>query len=124
MNDGHWVITSLRGALGDYAPAWDELNQRSFGCNPMLQSRFVDALLKHFGTGHERLCILKPLDKPRGMCILKPTGLGVWSTFLPSQAQIGPTLLLDGSAIAALIRELPGFAAARPVINWTVCSKD
>ena len=112
MNDGHWLITSLKGALGDYAPAWDELNQRSFGCNPMLQSRFVDALLKHFGTGHERLCILKPLNKPQAMCILKPTGFGVWSTFLPSQAQIGPALFLDGSSIAALIRELPGFVGS------------
>ena len=103
-----WEIISLKGTLGHHAPAWDELNQRCFQDNPMLQSGFVNALLKYFGTGDEKLCILMPLDAPQGMCILKPTGRGVWSTFLPSQAQIGPALLVDSSAIAALIRELPG----------------
>lgn len=78
----------------------------------MLHSGFVDALLKHFGTGQEKLCILKPTDVPQAMCILKPAGRGVWSTFLPSQAQIGPTLMLDSSGISSLIRELPGIVGS------------
>ena len=108
MIGGRWEIISLAGTLGPYAPAWDDVNQRLFNSNPMLHSGFVDALLKHFGTGQEKLCILKPLDAPQAMCILKPGGYGIWSTFLPSQAQIGPSLMVDSSSIAALIRELPG----------------
>ncbi len=112
MNDQRWEIISLNGTLGQHAPAWDDLNQRFFRSNPMLHSQFVDALLKYFGTGVEKLCILKPSDAPQAMCILKPMGRGVWSTFLPSQAQIGPALLRDSSEIAALIRALPGLVGS------------
>jgi CelD/BcsL family acetyltransferase involved in cellulose biosynthesis len=112
MSDGRWEIISLKGSLGPHAPAWDALNQRFFRSNPMLDSRFVDALLTYFGTGEEKLCILKPLNAPLAMCILKPTGRGVWSTFLPSQAQVGLTLLLDSSEISSLIRQLPGLVGS------------
>jgi CelD/BcsL family acetyltransferase involved in cellulose biosynthesis len=112
MNDSRWEIIDLKGTLGPHAPAWDALNRRFFRNNPMLHSRFVDALLRYFGSGQEKLCILKPMDSPSAMCILKPMGRGVWSTFLPSQAQIGLTLLIDNSEITALIRELPGFVGS------------
>ncbi len=112
MIEKRWEVISLSGTLGPYSSVWDGLNQRFFRSNPMLHSRFVDGLLKYFGTGEERLCILKPLDAPLAMCILKPMGRGVWATFLPSQAQIGLTLMLDSSDITSLIRELPGIVGS------------
>ena len=112
MIDRRWEVISLGGTLGQYAPVWDELNQRFFRSNPMLHSRFVDALLKYFATGQERLCILKPLDAPLAMCILKPMGRGIWASFLPSQAQIGPSLIVDSAHIASLIHELPGIVGS------------
>ena len=90
-----WTIHRLDRALGEYAPAWDELRARLFGDNPMLDSRFVDALLRHFGDGTERLCIFQTGGMSQAMCILRPSGPGIWSTFLPAQADIGP-VLLDG----------------------------
>lgn len=107
-----WEITKLAGALGTRATAWDTLNQRLCRGNPTLNSRFVDALLKFFGTGEEHLCMLGAVDAPLAMCILKPMGRGIWATFLPSQAQIGPTLLADGSEISSLMRELPGLVGS------------
>ena len=108
MNAGRWEIISLEGSLGPHTPAWDALNQRFFRGNPMLHSRFVDPLLKYFGDGTEKLCIHKNAGEIDAMCLLKPKGHGMWATFLPSQAQIGPALLYDSSAIASLIHELPG----------------
>ncbi len=103
-----WEITKLAGTLGARAADWDVLNQRLCRSNPVLDSRFVDALLKFFGTGDEYLCVLGLVDAPVAMCIMKPMGRGIWTTFLPSQAQIGPALLADGSEISSLMRELPG----------------
>lgn len=112
MIENRWEIISLPSTLGQYASAWDRLNERLFRSNPMLHSRFVDGLLTYFGTGEEKLCILKPLGAPLAMCILKPMGRGVWTTFLPSQAQIGPALIVDSSEITSLIRELPGIVGS------------
>lgn len=104
-----WQIHQLDGRLGEHALAWDALRARLFRANPMLDSRFVDAALKHFGDGSERLCILEGGGIPQAMAILRPAGAGRWATFLPSQMQIGPILLGVPGHVAGLIRRLPGF---------------
>ncbi|MBK9574242.1 MAG: GNAT family N-acetyltransferase [Rhodoferax sp.] len=103
-----WSIIKLDGTLGAHAAAWDALNQRQFQSNPMLDSRFVDGLLRHFGDGSERLCVLEADGEPQAMCLLRPKALGVWTTFLPAQAQIGPVLISDARQVRPLIRRLPG----------------
>jgi CelD/BcsL family acetyltransferase involved in cellulose biosynthesis len=103
-----WRIIKLDGTLGAHALAWDALNQRDFQSNPMLDSRFVDGLLRHFGDGSERLCVLQADAEPQAMCLLKPKGFGIWTTFLPAQAQIGPVLISDARYVKSLFRALPG----------------
>ncbi len=103
-----WRIIKLEATLGAHALAWDALNQRHFQSNPMLDSRFVDALLRHFGDGSERLCVLQDDAEPQAMCLLKPKGFGIWTAFLPAQAQIGPVLIRDPQYVKSLIRGLPG----------------
>lgn len=103
-----WNIIKLDGTLGTHALAWDALNQRLFQGNPMLDSRFVNGLLRHFGDGSERLCMLGGEGAPQAMCLLRPKGLGLWTTFLPPQAQIGPVLIRDAQCVRPLIRRLPG----------------
>ncbi len=105
----HWQVTRLHKSLGEHAPAWDALNQKSFDGHPLLDSRFVDGLLQHFGDGSERLCVLTRDGQPEAMCILVPKGFGLWRSFLPSQAQISPMLVPDFDVIKSLIRSLPGF---------------
>lgn len=107
----HWQVTRLNKGLGEQATAWDALNQRSFDSHPMLDSRFVDGLLQHFGDGSERLCVFTRDGQPEAMCILVPKGFGLWRTFLPSQAQISPMLVPDFEVIKSLIRDLPGFVS-------------
>lgn len=104
----HWTIVPLDRGLGEYAGQWDALQTRLFRGNPMLDSRFVDALLQHFGDGSERLCLFPDTSSPQAMCILRPKGAAMWSSFLPAQAQVGPALLDQPDLLDALIRALPG----------------
>ncbi len=103
-----WIVHRLDRTLGEHARAWDALRQRLFSGNPMLDSRFVDALLRHFGDGSERLCVFQTGSMPQAMCILSHSGLGIWSTFLPAQAQIGPVLIDHPNLVNSLIHAMPG----------------
>jgi CelD/BcsL family acetyltransferase involved in cellulose biosynthesis len=94
-------------SLGAYAADWDALLQRLWGNHPMLASAFIDTLLRHFGTGRERLCVGRDADGVQAMAVLVPAGSGVWRTFMPSQLQIAPVLIRDAAPLQALMRALP-----------------
>lgn len=103
-----WKIVALDAqGLGAHAAQWDALNERAAANHPLLGSAFVDGLLRCFGTGRERLAILEQEGRAEAMCLLRPRSALVWVSFLPSQAQIAPTLIMDPQT-------LPGLAAALP----------
>lgn len=83
----NWQLFSAKD-FALYRQAWDNLNQQGVK-TPVLDSRFVEALLNHFATGSELLAIGGPLDNPVAMAIITPSRYGVWSTFQPGQAPIG-----------------------------------
>ena len=103
----HWVHYQLKCSLGEFAVPWDALLKRLGYANPMLRSDFVDSLLKHFGDGSEALFVFEGVSEPEAMVILKPRGLLVWTTFLPSQAQISPLLARELSAFQSIFTCLP-----------------
>ena len=105
-----WKLVRLQGSLGKHAADWDRLNERSFGNHPLLSSLMVDGLLGNFGQGKEYLCVLEQGGQVEAMCILRKRAGFAWSSFLPAQAQIAPTLIPDSSSIAGLFTALPGFA--------------
>ncbi len=105
-----WTVVPLQRSLGAFADAWDALNERAFGNHPMLSSLFVEGLLRNFGDGTERLCQLEAQGQVQAMCIVKPSGPFMWTSFLPSQAQIGPTLMADATQLPQLLSRLPFFA--------------
>jgi CelD/BcsL family acetyltransferase involved in cellulose biosynthesis len=102
-----WTIVPLQGSLGEYAAAWDSLNAREFGDHPMLSSMFVNGLLQNFGSGAEYLCLLEAAGQIEAMCLLQQRSKLVWTSFLPSQGQIGPTLIRDGATVPSLLQSLP-----------------
>jgi CelD/BcsL family acetyltransferase involved in cellulose biosynthesis len=106
----NWQVCPLQRSLGNFGPAWDELNASLFGAHPLLSSKFVNLLLQQFGTGTEHLCVLREGQQATGMCILRPDRLGSWSSFLPSQTQISPTLLPELDVAGSLVHALPGHA--------------
>lgn len=103
-----WSVLAVERGLGPHAADWDRLNEHLFQCNPMLESRFVDALLRHFGDGSERLCIFHTAGVARSMCLLRQRGPGFWASFLPAQAQIGPALMETPDSVNLLFPGLPG----------------
>jgi hypothetical protein len=104
----HWIIDPLASGLGEHARDWDRLNEQAFHNHPMLTSAFIDGLLENFGDGTEQLCRFVDAGQVRAMCILRRRNRLVWSSFLPSQGQIGPTLIADAALLPALLRSLPG----------------
>lgn len=105
-----WIVVKLQRALGPHAATWDELNERQFGKHPLLTSIFVDGLLRHLGQGNEYLCMLHRGGIVQAMCILQARRNLVWTSFLPSQAQLGPTLIPTSTMLDGLLQALPGFA--------------
>lgn len=104
----NWQILPLGDAgLSAFAADWDALNKRRFGEHPLLSSNFVNGLLRHFGQRSERLCILRVEGQVRAMCVLRPRGMLVWSSFLPSQAQLGPTMISEPADLQSLMAQLP-----------------
>lgn len=106
---GSWSVHKLEGTLGGYAAQWDQLNASEFACHPLLDSRFVDALLRHFSQDMEWLAVHRVDGQLAAMCIVTRRRAGVWQTFLPSQAQIAPALLREAALGRSLIDKLPGF---------------
>lgn len=104
-----WRVHRLHCSLGPHAAAWDTLNDRRFGSHPLLSARMVEGMLHHFGSGDEHLCVLEAGGVPQAMAILLPRSRWIWTTFRPSQAQIGCLLIPDSRALAGLVQSLPGW---------------
>lgn len=107
-----WSCHPVSGGLGPHAAEWDALNAARFQAHPLLTSRFVDLLLAHFPAPGLLLCKQCEDDQaaPAAMCLLRPVSPGLWASYLPTQAQIGPSLLGRGTDPQSLLRALPGFA--------------
>jgi CelD/BcsL family acetyltransferase involved in cellulose biosynthesis len=116
MNPGlDWHLHPLAPAqgLGPHREAWDRLNQQLMGGHGMLDGHFVDALLRHFGEQGALLAVAACDGQPMAMLLIdrQTRGLGVWSSFLPSQTQIGPSLVPAGLELGGLLAALPGYAS-------------
>ncbi len=103
-----WAVTPVTDGLGEFSASWDLVNKQVFGSNPLLDSRFVNSLLSHFGTGREYLCSMQENGTPVAMCLMQQRGAGIWISFLPAQTQLGPSLIRTADQVASLTRELTG----------------
>ena len=113
-----WTIHPVSGGLADHRVGWDLINRGLYQGHPLFDSRFVDALLRHFGAGNELLCKFKAgASEDGGMLILRPEGAGRWSSFLPAQAQVAPLLLKHPRNLMTLFAHLPG----RPWLINALC---
>ena len=103
-----WRVLRLERSLGEWADLWDALNTKLTGGNPILDKVFVERLLACFGTGDEWLCMLEKGGETSAMCIVRRHRPGVWSSFLPAQAQLGATLVREPQDLQDLPDVLPG----------------
>jgi CelD/BcsL family acetyltransferase involved in cellulose biosynthesis len=107
-----WELYKLSGDLDRHQQAWDRLNSELCARNPYFASSFIEPLLKHFGKGNERLCVLRHEDEVSAMLIVEPAGKGKWVTFLPPQGQISPVMIREPVALRSLIPRLSFSAMA------------
>jgi len=80
---------------------------------PLLDPRFISALLKSFGTGNEIIARNTDNSQLVAICILTKKSAGLWETFQPSQAPIGIWLNRKDASIESLTKSLskclPGY---------------
>lgn len=112
MNSTPWKIEPALEAFPRYRERWDSTN-RQRGSHVLLDSAFVDCLLRYFGNSHVLLATQEGADG--GAALLSKKTAGIWETFQPSQAPMG--LIVPGElehfpeGIACLMRSLPGYVA-------------
>jgi len=91
---------------------WDLLN-KSYVNTPLLQSRFISALLDEFQSGTEIIAICKEGKDIVAIAILFKQRPGFWQTFQPSQAPIGAWLQSPKyelqKLLPSLAKSLPGY---------------
>jgi len=107
-----WNFESAFETFNRHREMWDEIN-RNCGNHILLDSLFVEALIRHFGSKNTLLGISKD-SKNLGMVLVEKTKHGCWQTFQPSQGPIGLILLGNKNdvleQIEKLIGDLPGHA--------------
>lgn len=108
-----WEILPAKVSFFRYVDDWDRLNTELYSGHPFFDSRFIIPLLDCFASGKEQLCVYRSNGIVSGSMILQPDGMGRWSNFRPSQAQVTALLLSDASLLDELFSALPGFA-------WTI----
>ncbi len=104
-----WELHRAKTEFQRFAEDWDRLNAELYDSHPYFDSRFIDALLTHFGSGQEQLCLFREEGNITGALILQPRGWGRWTSFRPSQAQITTILLSDARHLLYLFEALPGY---------------
>jgi hypothetical protein len=65
-------------------------------------------LVEHFAADNVVLAIDQTDDATNAALLLEPRQLGIWHTFLPSQAQIAPALVASNESLRRLFRDLRG----------------
>lgn len=108
-----WLISPAYESFSRYREEWDCINGQR-GNHVLLDSRFIEPLVRHFGS--ERLLFARrnSTETP-AMALIEPGRAGFWHTFQPGQAPMGAILLgrnedSPSRAMHALIRALPGYA--------------
>lgn len=104
-----WELHAARDAFAKFADDWDRLNARLYKSHPFFDSRFVGPLLEHSADCNEQLCIHRTDGIVSGALILRADGMGRWSNFQPSRAQLSAVLLDDARLLESLFETLPGF---------------
>lgn len=102
-----WKSINLANSLGIWRDEWNRMNHELYGQHPLFDSRFIDGLLKYFGTGEERLFVCTENGATIGMTILTRRRVGIWQSFLPSQLQIAPVLVRSADTLSGLFDVFP-----------------
>lgn len=106
-----WQFQSASAAFPEHREQWDKLNAER-GAHVLLDSVFVECLLRHFGESDVLLGIES--EDPSAMALVRRKSLALWETFQPSQAPLGLFVAAESLGIPvasrSLVQSLPGYA--------------
>ena len=109
-----WRFHNALHSFPSFSKDWDRIN-RQRGNHILLDSRFVEPLVRTFGSEKMLLAVRVSAQEP-GMALIERGRPGFWRTFQPGQAPLG-AILLAGEVHnpAEPIRELVRIS---PVMPW------
>jgi hypothetical protein len=119
MKYGTWSFYPALEAFDHFRDRWDATNLSQHN-HILLDSGFVGLLLHHFGS---RDVVIAVNEEPRNpaMALLTRKAPGIWETFQPSWAPLGPILYGLGDRAAdnlySLLRSLPGYGLQLGVLQ-------
>ena len=126
-----WQISQAISSFPNIINDWDRLNKKLFRSHPLLDSRFIQALLHHFGNTNIKLAVYITEDKEvQNLLLLQQRQPGIWGVFLPSQAQIAPILCSQPQSLPTLFKRLSPYSlsiellAQDPEYTFTLHSLD
>lgn len=112
-----WKIFDADELIRTYSSEWQSLNKRCNQSNPMLDIKFIGPLVKHFsGKDNVLLAVEESSGKVTSMALIQHESIGRWKLFMPSQAVIGPVIMLPRDkknillSLKQLCKALPGYA--------------
>lgn len=102
-----WAFFPARSGMLELAAEWDDLNRRLCRAHPLLDIAFVGPLVDCFARADDILAVYRGPAGIEAMLLLRAPRRGIWSTFVPSQAQLAPVLLSDPRLLRELVSALP-----------------
>lgn len=96
-----WTMQALRQSWPEHERDWVDLNCRLNHGHPLLSVDFVAPLVNHFSLATDQLATVRQGRTVCGMLMLRRDHLR-WRAFMPSQAQVAPTLLVHASLLDSL----------------------
>ncbi len=106
-----WTFSPARSGMAALAAEWDDLNRRVCRAHPFLDTAFVGPLVDCFARADDTLAVYRGPGGVEAMLLLQAPRHGICSTFLPSQAQIAPTLLPAPGPLGELVSARPSTMA-------------
>jgi hypothetical protein len=110
-----WAHHPVADLMTTYADTWQQVNEQFLNAHPLLDLDFVAPLVDHFGNNRLLLAVEKTDGEFSSLAIVERKRPGLWQLFLPSQAQIAPSLIgIPATGINASqrtekwLRSLPG----------------
>ena len=114
-----WSFHPALDVFEQHRERWDALNHAQNN-HILLDSAFVGGLLRHFGSRQVVLAIKEDTRNP-AMALVERKALGVWETYQPYCAPLGPILYGAGKSggenLISLLRSLPGYALQLGVLQ-------
>jgi hypothetical protein len=106
-----WTLYPARTGMAELAAEWDDCNRRLCRGHPYLDTGFLGPLVECFAGKDARLAVHRGPAGADAMLLLEAPRRGICSTFLPSQAQLGPVLLAGPEPLRDLPAALGGTLA-------------